>query len=292
MLDSAGGTTANPRGFVVPAGPVSAIGRYIKRHFFESVSITREEADRLSDAGLQIFTIWESQREGGGGDDGEPHWRGEPAWPDTWPKLDPDKSFKLGSDYFDPRRHTGSDDGQEAFAFAGTELRQPPHTPIFFAIDGDADWDKVPPRFFDPLPAGTTTGTWIEHYFRLIYDERSAWEAQHPDRPYLIGVYGSGRVLRELYKLGIVDAFWQAMSTGWDESRPADNLWPWPHANRWQYQGDETFCGIKGVDPDADWGDGGTWTLADPLARALIRQESLLHTLFPAPIDVLIDLEP
>jgi hypothetical protein len=33
------------------------------------------------------------------------------------------------------------------------------------------------------------------------------------------------------------------------------------------------ICGIFGEDLDADWGDGGTWTLTDPLARELARQE-------------------
>jgi len=259
MDDSAGGA---PPGYHVKSASVSFVGRYIKRNFIEAISLTRAEAERLSNANLPIFTAWEGRNVLA---------RGEPAWPDTWPELDPDpkNSGKIGADYFDPHHHAGTQDGSQAFEFAGLTLRQPPHTPIFFAIDGDSGWNERPPRHVDPLAAGETTGTWIARYFQLIHDARAAWVAAMPHRPYLIGVYGNGRACRELYRLGIVDMFWQAMSPGWDESRPGNNQWPWAHANRWQYQGNKPYCGIGQSDPDGDWFDGGTWLLTDPLAQQL-----------------------
>ena len=49
--------------------------------------------------------------------------------------------------------------------------------------------------------------------------------------------------------------------------------WPWPHATRWQYvvspPTNPRICGIDGEDLDADWGDGGTWTLRSGVAKEL-----------------------
>jgi len=99
----------------------------------------------------------------------------------------------------------------------------------------------------------------------------------------LIGVYAGGEVLRWLYRMGAADFFWQAVSFGGTGSQPP--RWPWYHANRWQYQftGDghplpERWDCFGGLDPDADWGDGGAWILTDPLAQrleALERDEAI-----------------
>jgi Domain of unknown function (DUF1906) len=183
------------------------------------------------------------------------------------------KPWKIGIRYFDPLSHAGTEDGQQAFDFAGKTLRQPPHTPIFFTIDGDPTWDHVvdphahPPR---------TEGDWIVMYFQS--QQRDLWNAANPGRPFQIGVYAGGKPLLELYKLGIVDMYWQAMSPGFDGSQTAQHLYPWFHLNRWQYNGNRPYncahhTNIPLADPDAAWGDGGEWLLTDPLERDLERNE-------------------
>jgi hypothetical protein len=246
----------------VDGGQVRFLGRYIKMHGAAAASITRNEAERASNGSVPLFTIWENVNTLA---------HGEPVWPDPQHP----NPLHIGIQYFDPVSHAGTEDGREAFTFAGRQLRQPPHTPIFFAIDGDPNWTHViAPHAVPPQ----TEGDWIVGYFTLIHAQRAAWVAANPARPYLIGVYGGGRVLRELYTRGIVDMYWQAMSPGFDESQPAHSWWPWPHLNRWQYNGDQTFaCAVgpsmTGIDPDADWGDGGTWLVTDPLEVQLERAE-------------------
>ena len=248
-------------GFPVGGGAVTMIGRYIKVGGVANVSLTRAEAETLSNAGVPMFTTWENFSN---------NVHGEPVWNDP---ANPNPGH-IGIAYFRPAGNTGRDDATAAFAFAGNTLKQPPHTPIFFAVDGDPAWGNVIPG-----PHLVHEGDWIVDYFQHVHAARDAWNTAHPSRPYLIGVYGSGRVCHELYDLGIVDMFWQAMSPGFDESQPANHWWPWVHCNRWQYQGDQNFnCAhhtvMHGIDPDTDWGDGGTWILTDPLEQSLERLEA------------------
>jgi hypothetical protein len=187
----------------------------------------------------------------------------------------------------------GTLDGQEAFQYCGATLKQTPQTPVFFSIDFDP-YDirdpnnppatPPPPPPPPPAPAPVPSAGWpalpaiaareqmIKTYFANIKTARDAF-ATRTGRHYLIGVYGNGRIMKVLYDQGIVSHFWQAGSSGRSGNRPP--AWPWFHVNRWQYQGNQPYCGIPQVDPDADWGDGGTWSLADPLAQDLAQLERI-----------------
>jgi hypothetical protein len=225
--------------FTVPAGFARSVGRYLKIPNLAN-TMSAAEAKRLSDGGFEVFTVWESFNSRAG--------------------LEP-KTI----DYFNPVFHAGTEDGMNAFTYCGEVLHQPPQTPVFFTVD------------FDP-GVGATARAWIENYFRLVAAARDAYAQRNPERYYLIGAYASGEVLRWCYEQGLVSSFWQTVSFAFNGSEPP--RWPWYHANRWQYQYiDEKHplpapwnC-VPGADPDADWGDGGTWSLADPLAQSLRQLE-------------------
>jgi hypothetical protein len=227
------------RGFTVPGGPVNIIGRYLLRINSQRNQILQvPEAERLSNAGIEIFSVWQRQR-------------------GNVPSGD--------ENYFNPALNggrTGYLDGMEAFEYCGNTLKQPPQTPIFFAVDFDYQ---------------TNRRNWITTYFEGVRDARIAYLLQNPNRYYLIGVYGSGAVLRWCYEQGIVSYFWQAVSSGYSGS--GLNHFPWYHANRWQYQREanipSSWTVDRAADPDADWGDGGTWILTDPLAINLQLLEAL-----------------
>jgi len=233
--------------FHVPGGHVTVIGRYIRHGAVASLG--RLEAQRLSDAGFTLFTCWQSHRP----------LAGVLRQPREIAYFNPDPDGN-------PTTHddAGTLDGTEAFQYCGEVLKQLPQTPVFFALD------------FDPYdPPGALNEAWIKIYFERIKTARDDYSAR-TGRHYLIGVYGVGKIMKVLYAQGIVSHFWQAGSSGRSGSRPPN--WPWFHTNRWQYQADKAICGIGGVsavgkpfgiDPDADWGDGGTWSLRDTLSQLL-----------------------
>jgi hypothetical protein len=229
--------------YTVPSGPVKAVGRYLKGSTNIS-NMSEDEAQRLSAADFVIFTTWEHFEAG-------------------------DPSQPLSADYFDPAHAHGTRDGENAFRYCGEVLHQPPQTPIFFAVDfpaADTDVQHASPHIKD----------WIEAYFKQIKDARDAYAQRNPDRYYLIGVYGTGGVLEWCYRQGYVSFFWQSLSTG-----TAGNVFPsrpWCHDNRFQFNREIALKNanwnvVPGADPDMDWGDGGTWTLLDPLAQNLLALE-------------------
>jgi hypothetical protein len=259
----------------VIGGQAKVIGRYLKTPG-HGTSMSAAEAQRLSGANFSLFTIWESFNIAAGGE----------------PTLDQNKVATWGAFnanihkniyYFDPAHHAGTEDGQNAFSYCGGVLKQPPHTPVFFAVDfdpldlPDPNSDPSPPPGWPTLPNATQRRQWIEQYFELIKAARDAYAITNPDRFYEIGVYGCGAILQWCYEQGIASSFWQAVSSGHNGSKPP--RWPWYHCNRWQYQftGDKhsiawtcaTATLVQGPDPDADWGDGGTWSLTDPITARL-----------------------
>lgn len=222
----------------VPGAFTTVIGRYAVRSAHHGDSLSFLEAQRLSNARMQIFTAWEL---------GNPN----------------------RIEYFRPPANAALDaqgnlDARKAFA-ACAEFHQPPQTPVFFAVDFDGGARDVPNKDY------------ITDYFRRVRTERDAFAKQNPDHYYLVGVYAGGQVMQWLYEWGDVDYFWQTMSEEFKGSEFATGNWPWYHSNRWQYQGTEDaahplpvdwHC-VPGFDPDADWGDGGTWNLNDALAKDL-----------------------
>jgi hypothetical protein len=293
---------ANRGHFHVPSGPITFIGRYL-RHGGGGGTVTSAEAEMLSSADFKLFTIWESTRPlaGMGAAGAAPTMQDTVAVPPAhhacqhWGRFGSKSQknifyFKPDPDG-NPATHddSGTLDGTEAFRYIGDTLKQPPNTPVFFSIDFDpydvpdastvpawpgpgpepADWAHGWPA----PPAVNRREDWIRTYFVNIKTARDAYFAR-TDRYYLIGVYAPGKALELLYRQGIVSHFWQAGSSGRTGSRPP--RWPWFHANRWQYQGNVApICGISQPDPDADWGDGGLWSLRDPLAGELDQLERL-----------------
>jgi hypothetical protein len=229
-------------GHFVDGAFVTIIGRYAVRPPGQGDSLTFVEAKRLSDARMQIFTIFE--RFGG--------------------------PTKIG--YFRPPAKPADDgqgnlDARDAFNQCAFAMRQPPQTPVFFTVDFDGgDTHETPDG-----------KAFITDYFRRVRAERDAFTKANPDHHYLIGVYAGGDVMQWLYELGDVDYFWQTLSPGFAGSHFADNHWPWYHLNRWQYQGTADAAHplpgwncVPGFDPDADWGDGGGWNLNDRPAKDLL----------------------
>lgn len=293
---------ANTGHFHVRGGPVKIIGRYVRHS--PAFTMTAAEAELLCDAGIRLFTIWESVQTLAGQGASEPSELDQTRHPIAmWGDFRHD--FHHFIFYFDsdpdgnPATHddAGSKDGTDGFRYCGDTLKQTPQTPIFFSIDFDP-WDlpdphavpppppPVPPAVPPPpggvgtptlnwpaLPPVATREQWILSYFVRIKAARDAYATQ-TGRYYLIGAYGNGRAMRLLYEQGIVSHFWQAGSSGRSGSRPP--AWPWGHVNRWQYQGNRPgICTIGNIDPDADWGDGGDWSLNDQTAQDLAQFERI-----------------
>lgn len=267
-----------PGHFKVRGGRIRTIGRYIRAGGFSSMGHT--EAQMLSDSNFSIFTTWESSRAVGG----------VVRNPKTIAYFNPDPDGNAAT-----QDDSGTLDGTEAFNYCGSTLKQPSHTPVFFAIDFDP---------YDPDHTDTASDddkksieSWILTYFENIRKARDSYASQ-TGRYYLIGVYGNGRIMQALYTQGIVSHFWAPASQR-SGSKPPH--WPWYHVNRWQYTNEEglfnggNICSMahkgkdkegkdvfSGPDPDADWGDGGVWSLTDPVTLSfnLLEQQELndLHS--------------
>lgn len=237
--------------YTFSGGSVSVIGRYLKPSVVNNAGhaghfvMGRAEALTLSANHFEIFTIWEDINALA-------------------------RKQALDITYFDPAIHAGTEDGRNAFAYCGGVLRQPPYTPVFFAVDFDPE---------DPAILGGVSPAdaknHIIQYFVLIRNERDAYANAHPGRYYLIGVYGKAAVLEWCYKESTaVSMFWQSASTGSSNRRPKR---PWCHANRWQIADDSRLRPgwnvIPGADPDVDWFDGGTWQLSHSLEQQLEQAE-------------------
>ena len=302
-LNDIGFAAPNHGHFRVPGGPVTVIGRYIRPG--GAASMHGDEPQTLSDKGFRLFTIWEGQRTLAQLGISEPSVQEEgtklPAVPiDHWGPFRLNRHKHIF--YFtpdpdaDPATHddAGTSDGTEAFRFCNDELGQPSHTPVFFAIDFDPydpysnhdphnvpAWPQPPPpplpppppeppwhtRDWPTLPAIAEREEWIKTYFSNIKTARDTY-FNLTDRYYLIGAYAPGATLKLLYTQGIVTHFWQSAGFGHTGSKPP--LWPWYHANRWQFNKETNLEAagwkvVPGADPDVDWGDGGTWSLSDGL---------------------------
>jgi hypothetical protein len=221
--------------FTMPGGPLAVIGRYV-RQTAALTTFNSAEAMAVSATPIRLFTTFERT------------------------------AGQTAREYYNPANGHGAADGAIAFPYAATVLNQPPHTPIFFAIDWSPD---------DVNDAESKN--WIQAYATGIKQAYDAYITTHPNRPYLIGIYGSGLAMRWLYEheQGVVSHFWQAASMCRTESAPP--RWPWPHATRWQTFPSPPFNpnvgGIAGEDLDCDWGDGGDWSLNDDFNPALGRFE-------------------
>jgi hypothetical protein len=293
---------ANAGHFHVRGGPVTVLGRYLVNFVFD-------EVQRLGGTGVSLFSIWEGSRTLAGIGLAVPAMKDfntDP--PHDWGDFNANINVKKNIFYFNPdpdanpatHDDAGTLDGTAAFAFVGGTLKQPPQTPIYFCIDFDpydvpdaaanpawpgpapmpADWTRNWPA----RPAVAQREQWIKTYYENLKLARDAY-AQATNRYYLIGAYAPGKALELLYRQGIVSHFWQAASNGRNGSRPP--RWPYFHVNRWQYHTQDTwnttpqttppFCTLGGSDPDADWGDGGTWSWLDRPGFALTSLENAMQ---------------
>ncbi|HUJ31228.1 MAG TPA: glycoside hydrolase domain-containing protein [Candidatus Acidoferrum sp.] len=211
--------------FIVPAGSIYAIGRYVRQTARSSVKLA--EVTAINNGGLRFYTTFE-------------------PYTDLASNIDP-----TVADYYNSTHHRGLTDGATAFTYCAETLTQTPYSVVYFAVDWCQD------------PMTDQFEGWLKQYIADIQTAYATYLTTHPQRPFLIGVYGCGATVRVAYEQGIATGLWQSGSECTAESIPP--RWPWPHATRWQYAGNiATVAGIGTPDPDVDWGDGGEWSLHDP----------------------------
>jgi hypothetical protein len=183
----------------------------------------------------------------------------------------------------------GFEDARDAFSYAANVIRQPPYTPVYFAID--ALVSKLNGTTRCQRDDGTEeeiavpTTVQITNYFRdvnrgyLQYLQEQTNNNLEPV-PYYIGVYASSNVLDACYLHGLTTHFWQAWPPIWgDDPNTHPNLNVWRHNNIWQvllwdtplaWDGPALWainenivnCARPdGVDLNVAWGDPGGWKI-------------------------------
>jgi len=229
----------------LPRKEAKVVGRYL-RHPDDAklippvMSVDGDEIQRLSNAGLSTFVVWER--------------------------------YSLGPTnmaYFIKDR--GTQDGKEAFQQCGDVLRIPPHTIIYFAVDFDAGVDLRNQtsiiQYFKEVAAQrdiylTTNPDRPYEIGAYAPGEVLDWVYKSNDCGFVSGFWP---VVSSGYKgntYGIRpwghSSRWQYQYTGAGHPLPA--TWSCPIAGS--------------VDPDVDWGDGGQWNQNDPLAVSLAKLEA------------------
>jgi len=223
--------------FTVPGGSIYAMGRYVRQTVGSSVTLA--EVTAINDGGLLVYTTFEPYK-------------------DAASNIDP-----TVADYYNPAHNHGQTDAAAMFKYCAETLTQTPYSHVYFATDYCQD------------PMNDSFASWIQQWVTGIQTAYATYLTTHPQRPYLIGVYGCGATVRVCYQQGIATGLWQSASECTAESIPP--RWPWPHATRWQYDGNiSTVGGIGTPDPDAVWGDGGEWSIHDPLNVEVIAYEQSL----------------
>ncbi|MGW4874844.1 glycoside hydrolase domain-containing protein [Streptomyces chartreusis] len=133
------------------------------------------------------------------------------------------------------KRASGPDDGFAAGWFAASTMRQPPHTPIYFAVDCDVTTSGT-----STFPAqGAITEQQLIDYFTGVNAGLASYLNQQPKSsrtPYAVGAYACRRAFDLLYPRGLASHFWQAFPPFWgdDVMGRNSNLTAWPHLNLWQ----------------------------------------------------------
>ena len=173
------------------------VGRYINHG--KSQPLTTSEAQHLSTEGLYLVSIYE---------------KGSPT----------------EAAYFTIQR--GAQDGNAAVQ-AAKATGQPTGTPIYFAVDYDADRCDL--------------NTICDYFKNVFTTVRGAG--------YFVGVYGSGMVCKTLTEQGWVHYTWLAQSRGW----AGYDDW---HDSASIVQGAETTWHGIDVDLDTSSGDAGGWQVA------------------------------
>jgi len=183
--------------------PATFACRYIATDSTLPKVMTRAEAESLAAAGLWIVTIFEDDP--------------------TSPR------------YFSRRR--GDEDASAAKSYADDVLGQPSGSPIYFAVD------------FDAQPSERER---IVSYFEGVNAALRATAGTS----YATGIYGSTWVLSWIATAHLADFFWQSMPPAWSGGQ---NRQVSRHANLRQHPA-RLLCGVV-ADVDESWGHGGGWRL-------------------------------
>src|SRR5262249_43825119 len=128
--------------FTMPGGPLAVIGRYV-RQTAALTTFNSAEAVAVSATPIRLFTTF-----------------ARPAG-------------QTPREYYNPANGQGPADGAIAFEYVSTILNQPPHTPVFFAIDWSPD---------DVNDAESKS--WIQAYATGIKQAYDTYITTHPNRPY------------------------------------------------------------------------------------------------------------
>jgi hypothetical protein len=120
--------------------------------------------------------------------------------------------------------------GAFAYNYAVSEIRQPPGSAIYFAVDFDATVAEVRNN--------------VAPYFEGVKQAFDAASGGHPD--YAVGVYGSGAVLTALTTAKLASRFWLCGSTGFRDFRVYLNSKKWHFR---QFVPETILCGVE-VDMD------------------------------------------
>jgi hypothetical protein len=128
----------------------------------------------------------------------------------------------------------GHADGQAAGWFAASQARQPPYTPIYFAVDCDVTTSGE-----STVEPGAISDAELIDYFTGVQQGLTDYLAAQPKElrvPYAVGVYSCAHAFNLLYPLGLASHYWQAFPAFWGDSVTGDhsNRPAWPRANVWQ----------------------------------------------------------
>ncbi len=223
------------------------VGRY-----YRTEQLTDLEVDILSSFGISVVGIAEV------GSPTTSNYFGDQQKDGTWKAND--QGLSDGKNAFEfAMGRPGKDKSQPPFGMI--EKPQPPYTAIYFTADYPADQSQDKDLIT----------SYVANVLKAYTDHLS----QHPELPYLIGMYGPGNVLEWCYEQGIVSCFYQAGGAQISYGNLPSGHWPWGHNNLWQYKNDQEdspgkgYCGLEaptaahpnrhGVDFDASWGDEGAW---------------------------------
>jgi hypothetical protein len=238
------GNRGQDHGENLDADPIREPGTFAFRYYstrsgqpVNRKDLTRAEAVATSRAGLTIGVVWEASA----------------------------LSYLAIRDHF-LAPEQGRRDAQNAFLYAAETIRQPPHTPVFFAVD-------FPPGMLYGKPP---SDQWVMpsvdqvlDYFRDVWRGYRDYLATHPADPYYVGIYAQASVCADAYRAGLATHFWQPWPPTW-----GFNWEPFPHLNAWQIVLDTTVVNpptpdlwadnaavraCVNVDLDVAWGDPGSW---------------------------------
>jgi hypothetical protein len=178
------------------AGGVETVLRYYSE-FHRAKAIKRPEAAALAKAGLKIAVVYQDKQN--------------------------------AVQYFS--HSLGYRAATFAYNYAVTEIRQPPGSGIYFAVD------------FDALPAEVTGA--VAPYFEGVQKGFKDASGGRPD--YRVGVYGSGATLKAMANAQLAELFWLCGSTGYRDFQVYYRSKKW-HLR--QFAPEDTLCGTS-----IDWNE-------------------------------------